>query len=268
MKVKAILDEILEKLPELFNMVEVMAKVEERTPYIVVAFQECERMNILTKEVRRSLKELDLGLKGELTITTDMEELSSALFFDNVPDTWTARAYPSLHGLGSWFTDLLSRIRELESWTTDFLLPNAVWLAGFFNPQSFLTAIMQSMARKNEWPLDKMCLAVEVTKKNKEDMTSPPREGAYIHGLYMEGARWDTGTVSIADARLKELTPLMPVVFIKAIPVDRQETKNIYECPVYKTRFRGPTFVWTFNLKTKEKPAKWVLAGVALLLQI
>uniref|UniRef100_H3BBD5 Dynein axonemal heavy chain 17 n=1 Tax=Latimeria chalumnae TaxID=7897 RepID=H3BBD5_LATCH len=266
--VKAILDEILEKLPELFNMVEVMAKVEERTPYIVVAFQECERMNILTKEVRRSLKELDLGLKGELTITTDMEELSSALFFDNVPDTWTARAYPSLHGLGSWFTDLLSRIRELESWTTDFLLPNAVWLAGFFNPQSFLTAIMQSMARKNEWPLDKMCLAVEVTKKNKEDMTSPPREGAYIHGLYMEGARWDTGTVSIADARLKELTPLMPVVFIKAIPVDRQETKNIYECPVYKTRFRGPTFVWTFNLKTKEKPAKWVLAGVALLLQI
>lgn len=62
---KSILDEIIEKLPEEFNMTEIMAKVppEERTPYVVVAFQECERMNMLTSEIRRSLKELDLGLK-------------------------------------------------------------------------------------------------------------------------------------------------------------------------------------------------------------
>ena len=63
--------------------------------------------------------------------------------------------------------------------------------AGLFNPQSFLTAIMQSTARKNELPLDKMSLVCEVTKKTKEEMTSPPREGAYIHGLFMEGARFD-----------------------------------------------------------------------------
>lgn len=64
-QIKAILDDILEKLPEELNMVEIMAKVppEERTPYVVVAFQECERMNMLTTEMRRSLKELDLGLK-------------------------------------------------------------------------------------------------------------------------------------------------------------------------------------------------------------
>lgn len=82
------------------------------------------------------------------------------------------------------------------------------------------------------------------------------------------GARWDTQTGVIAEARLKDLTPAMPVIFIKAIPVDRMETKNIYECPVYKTRIRGPTYVWTFNLKTKEKAAKWILAAVALLLQV
>ncbi|XP_040312713.1 dynein axonemal heavy chain 17 [Herpailurus yagouaroundi] len=267
-KVKAVLEEILEKVPETFNMAEIMAKSAEKTPYVVVAFQECERMNILTNEMRRSLKELNLGLKGELTITTDMEDLSVALFYDTVPDTWVARAYPSMMGLAAWFADLLLRIRELEAWTTDFALPTTVWLAGFFNPQSFLTAIMQSMARKNEWPLDKMCLSVEVTKKNREDMTAPPREGAYVYGLFMEGARWDTQTGVIAEARLKELTPAMPVVFIKAIPVDRMETKNTYECPVYKTRIRGPTYVWTFNLKTKEKAAKWILAAVALLLQV
>ncbi|NXU59271.1 DYH17 protein, partial [Turnix velox] len=267
-KVKSVLDEITEKLPEPFNMAEMMAKATEKTPYVVVAIQECERMNILTHEIRRSLKELDLGLKGELTITADMEELANALFYDSVPESWTRCAYPSLLSLGAWYSDLLLRIRELEVWTTDFVLPATVWLAGFFNPQSFLTAIMQSTARKNEWPLDKMCLSVEVTKKNREDITAPPREGSYVHGLFMEGARWDVPSGAMADARLKELAPLMPVIFIRAIPVDRMETKNIYECPVYKTRMRGPTYVWTFNLKTKEKAAKWILAGVALLLQV
>lgn len=59
----------------------------------------------------------------------------------------------------------------------------------------------------------------------------------------------------------------MPVLFTRAVPVDRQETKNTYECPVYKTKARGPNYVWTFRLKSKEKVAKWVLAGVALLLE-
>lgn len=62
-QVKAVLDDILEKIPETFNMAEIMAKAAEKTPYVVVAFQECERMNILTNEMRRSLKELNLGLK-------------------------------------------------------------------------------------------------------------------------------------------------------------------------------------------------------------
>ena len=62
-QVKAILDELLEKLPEEFNMMELHAKAEEKTPYILVALQECERMNSLIREIRRSLKELDLGLK-------------------------------------------------------------------------------------------------------------------------------------------------------------------------------------------------------------
>ena len=66
---QTILDEIVEKLPDEFNMMEIMNKVppEERTPYVIVAFQECERMNTLTNELKRSLKELDLGLKVFIT---------------------------------------------------------------------------------------------------------------------------------------------------------------------------------------------------------
>ncbi|KAG7214621.1 hypothetical protein INR49_010513 [Caranx melampygus] len=223
-KVKTILDEVLEKLPEEYNMSDITSKTAERSPYILVCFQECERMNMLISEIRRSLKELDLGLKGELAISSEMEKLQTALFFDNVPDTWTKLAYPSTY------------------------------------------TVMQTLARKNEWPLDKVNLTVDVTKKFKEEFNQPAREGAYVYGLYMEGARWDTQAGVITEARLKELTPSMPVISVRAVPNDRQETRNIYECPLYKTKIRGPTYVWTFSLKTRERPAKWVLAGVALLL--
>ena len=47
-------------------MLELSSRAEEKTPYVLVALQECERMNVLTREIRRSLKELDLGLKVSL----------------------------------------------------------------------------------------------------------------------------------------------------------------------------------------------------------
>ncbi|CAK1583483.1 unnamed protein product [Parnassius mnemosyne] len=266
--VKYQLDDIMDRVPEPFNLAELMGKVEELTPFTIVALQECERMNRLMGEIRRSLKELELGLKGELTISSDMENLMESLFMDHVPETWTKLAYPSLLGLAAWFSDLCLRLTELENWSGDFNLPPAVWLAGFFNPQSFLTAIMQQTARKNEWPLDKMCLNCDVTKKSRQDFNAPPREGANIHGLFMEGARWDTVSGGIVEARMMELFPLMPVIYVRAVTQDKQDTRNVYECPVYKIRMRGPTYVWTFNLKTKYKPTRWTLAGVALLLGV
>ncbi|KAI9209879.1 dynein heavy chain and region D6 of dynein motor-domain-containing protein, partial [Polychytrium aggregatum] len=264
-KVKAVLDEILERLPDGFNVAELIARVEERTPYISVAIQECDRMMILMTEIRRSLKELALGLKGDLTITENMEALMNAMFLNQVPASWEKLAYPSLQGLASWYADLLLRIKELENWVAEFQLPAVIWISGLFNPQSFLTAIMQTTARKSEWPLDRMILTVDVTKKAREEFSGAPREGAYIHGLFMEGARWDINTSLIQESLMKELTPTMPVIYVKAIPVDKKETKGVYECPVYRTRQRGPTFIWTFNLKTKERPQKWILGGVCLL---
>ena len=60
-------------------------------------------------------------------------------------------------------------------------------MSGFFNPQSFLTAIMQTTARKNELPLDKMTLMCEVTQMMaKEEITNAPTEGANVYGMFLE----------------------------------------------------------------------------------
>ncbi|KAL7886390.1 hypothetical protein AOLI_G00041110 [Acnodon oligacanthus] len=267
-KVKGVLEELLEKLPEEYNVAELLVKTDRRSPYVLVCVQECERMNLLITEIQTSLTELLLALKGELSVSPDLEALQMALFYDRVPESWSRLTFPSTKTLAQWFADVLSQCRELDTWTQDFVLPAVVWLSGLFSPQSFLTAIMQSIARKNKWPLARTALCVDVTKKTKDDYGHPPREGAYIHGLYMEGARWDSAAGVLAEAVLKELSPAMPVLYVRAVPDDQLELQNTYECPVYRTKLRGPTYIRSFHLKTRHPPAKWVLAGVALLLSV
>jgi len=47
-----------------------------------------------------------------------------------------------------------------------------------------------------------------------------------------------------------------------------KEDKGVYQCPVYKTEARGATYVFAAQLKTKHPPQKWILAGVALILDV
>ena len=63
-KAKMVLDDVMERLPENFDLEDIRGRVDEVTPYVMVAIQEVERMNILLAEMKRSLAELDLGLKA------------------------------------------------------------------------------------------------------------------------------------------------------------------------------------------------------------
>jgi len=275
-KAKGMLDDITDKLPEQIDMIEVQEKLagEERTPFTNVFLQEIERMNILLAIKKSSLFDLDLGLRGDLTISDDMEALMDALFFEKIPPGWEKKSYPTLRSLGPWVTDVIQRCSQLSDWTGDLAVPKVSWFPGFFNPQSFLTAVMQSTARRNEWPLDKTTHQVEVTKKLEPDeIDGPSRDGAYVYGLMIEGCRWDDKAGSLADSIPKELFAQMPVMLIKAVTVDKAEQKDTYACPTYKTRMRPKGalghpdggYIFTAGLKTKEPASKWVMAGVALL---
>ena len=278
-KSKMLLDDILEKLPDAFDMIELEDKLagEERTPFTSVFLQEIERMNVLLGVMKLSLFELDLGLKGDLTISDAMENLMEALFNEKIPPMWEKKSYPTLRTLGPWVTDVLQRAAQLTDWTGDLAVPKVSWFPGFFNPQSFLTAVMQTTARKNEWPLDKTVVQTDVTKKRDPDeIEAPSREGAYICGCMIEGCRWDDKIGGLGESFPKELFASMPVLLVKAVTVDKAEQKDSFGCPVYKTRMRPKGalghpdggYIFTAGLKTKEPVSKWVTAGVALLADI
>ena len=268
-RVKSILDDLTNYMPNLFNMEDIANGIVEKNPYIVVACNEVERMNVLLEVMKKSVNELLQGLQGSLTMNESMEGMLSEIYTDNVPKLWSRFAYPSLKPLGVWYKDLQDRCRELETWVVDFKLPIVVWLSGLFNPQSFLTAIMQTASRKMRWSLDSTRLKCDVTKKEKHEIMFPARDGVFLTGLYMEGARWDTNLGYIQEAHVKQLNQPMPVIFLKAVQLDGEASgvgSGFYECPLYKTKNRGSTYIWKFALKTREPSSKWILAGVCLLL--
>jgi len=271
-RVQGLMEEIQDKLADgLVDMEDLISRIEAeggRTPYVNVFYQECKYMNALVTEIRKSLEVLNLGLLGELQMSDSMEKLQTALFENKVPASWAKLAFESMRPLAGWLDNLLMRLKQLMDWQADLMLPKVAWLSGFFNPQSFLTAILQAQARKNEWALDKVVVSTEVTKKAPEEVADATKEGSYIHGLTMEGARWDTGQASVAQSQPKEMFFVMPVMLAKAIPADKAEFKDTYLCPVYKTQVRGYTFVFKANLKTRVPFQTWILAGVGCLMDV
>jgi len=170
------------------------------------------------------------------------------------------------------------------------------WIGGLARPRALLAALLQTAARKQGVPLDRLCLSAEVTKKASPDDVEAHAEAdaAYVDGLYLHGARWDlaagsldevaasgrAGVLASAGRPTHHRLPVLllrpqhappsraePATYVLAAPPDPAH-RELYVCPVYATRERGATCVLAAALRTRAPPAKWALAGVALLLGV
>jgi len=266
---------IQNRLPDRFPMIDIKAKVGTLTPYVVCGLQELERCNIILTEISRALAELALGLAGALNISDTMDHLIADLSSGSVPLLWLkicGQMGPTgsynRKTLSAWFMDLLHRVKQLREWSDQSLtLPKSIWIAGLFNPMGYVTACMQVTARAKGLPLDSMTVHTEVTQHDLGQISAQPEEGTYVHGLFLEGARWDKTNNCLADSFPKELHPSLPVLYIKGVEAADVVDENVYMCPVYTTTIRGPTFTFRAPLRTEKPPWVWVLAGVALLCQ-
>ncbi|CAK0903564.1 unnamed protein product [Prorocentrum cordatum] len=263
-----ILEEVLEKKFPTEDISRSLSD-EEKGPYQYVFLQECEYMNGLVYEMVRGLQELQLGFKGELTMSEQMEEIADSLWLEKLPTWWMKLGFPSTRPLKSWRVNLQDRCVQLEDWTNDPLtIPKVVDIAKLFNPQSFLTAIKQLCCQQQGLELDKLQVYTEVTKRDVKQVEGHSKEGAFVTGMYLEGARWDSTGNSLEDSKPKEMFTQLPVIICKAGPLMDKVDKNVYICPAYCVPTRRPYFVFPAQLRTKAVPDKWVLAGVAIILDI
>ena len=113
-----------------------------------MCYEQIQRYNSLLETIKRSLVELEKGIKGLVVMSSDLEEVFECIHQANVPTLW-GKAYPSQKPLGAWTRDLAVRLEQFSQWATTTHPPVLFWLSGFTFPTGFLTAVLQTAARKN-----------------------------------------------------------------------------------------------------------------------
>lgn len=59
-----------------------------RTPLEVVLLQEMERYNVLLRNIKIHLRDLQMGIKGLVVMSTDLEDIYQAVYEGRVPLVW------------------------------------------------------------------------------------------------------------------------------------------------------------------------------------
>eukprot|EP00163_Fabomonas_tropica_P031142 TRINITY_DN730_c0_g2_i1.p1 TRINITY_DN730_c0_g2~~TRINITY_DN730_c0_g2_i1.p1 ORF type:complete len:4569 (+),score=1602.08 TRINITY_DN730_c0_g2_i1:399-14105(+) len=268
-KVLAICADILSKLPEDYVKTRTRAKLKKlggsQFALNIFLAQEIDRVQVVITLMKRTLTDLKLAIGGTIVMSSQLIDILNALHDARVPASWEAVSWPST-SIGFWLNDLLGRINQYTSWLEDGR-PRVFWMTGFFNPQGFLTSMMQEMCRKNSWPLDEVQVTTEALKEDKEEIRRPPEDGVFIHGLFLDGASFSKNGLKIVDSAPKVLFYPMPVIHVSATNEKPKQKEAVYQCPVYsKPKRTDLNFIFRVDLRTPDAPPdKWILRGVALL---
>eukprot|EP00438_Fugacium_kawagutii_P032572 Skav207986 [mRNA] locus=scaffold5707:27359:39118:- [translate_table: standard] len=236
------------------------ARYEESMNTVVK--QECLRYNKLLWSMASSLKDFRKAIKGLIVMTAELEAAGKSLFVNEVPEMWSKKGPLSLKPLSSWYLDILERVRFFQMWNFARKYGEEIDLLSFSH---------RTMDHISDAPTQ---------------LTTPPDDGVYVYGIFLEGARFDCTTHQLEDSRPKELftepwaadgggTTLLSIcIFISsrwplslrigpAFPQDmpplqflpiknRVPNATDYRCPCYKDKVVD----------------KWIKAGVAAFLAL
>ena len=190
-----------------------------------------------------------------------------------VPLAWLMMGFPSKRSLEGYIGNLAERVTFYNKWIADGI-PKSFWLSGFFNHHSFISALKQNYARIQKCSVDDVGFEFSV---QEEGGTLEPGEQA-IHGLFIEGARWDKETKTLAESIPKVQYSKLPPIKMRTRKVGKEEPEHLgYKCPVYITQGRwGETntvghstnFIFYIYLPSNKDTAHWTNRGVAALCQI
>lgn len=137
-----------------------------------------------------------------------------------------------------------------------------------------MTGVLQTHARTYRIAIDALSFSFDFLEaEGGEEMTEAPEDGVYIHGLFMDGARWDRDNALIADQHPNVMFDTLPVIHFKP-QEDFRPDPDDYAAPLYKTSVRSgilsttglsTNFVVHVHMPSREPPAVWVQRAAAML---
>ena len=271
-KLMTTIENIFKDLPQNFDLLVIAKKhpasYENAMPTVLV--QEAARYNRLLTVLKKTLGDCIKALKGLISMNENLEAITYSISVNMVPASWSSVGYLSLKPLSSWLVDLKARCAFLQQWI-DNGEPAVYWMPGFFFPQAFLTGVLQTFARKHKIAIDMLGYTFEIVSGPTPQ--SPPADGCYLSGLYLEGARWDRQEGRLDVSIPHKLFDEVPVIWLKPKMKESRPSSGSYACPVYKTTSRSGTlsttghstnYVLTIELKTDRDEAFWIKRGVAM----
>lgn len=148
---------IYDKLPERFDTYRAskLHPIKYEDSMNTVLQQEILRFNSLLDRIRGSLVDIQRAIKGEVVMSSELEEVGVALFNNRTPPFWMARSYPSVKPLASYILDFVERLNFISDWIEKGQ-PPSYWVSGFYFTQSFFTGVKQNYARKHTIAIDKI----------------------------------------------------------------------------------------------------------------
>ncbi|TPP50205.1 Dynein heavy chain and region D6 of dynein motor family protein [Leishmania donovani] len=232
--------------------------------------QEVQRYNALLKTIHRQKAELRRAVKGEIVMSEQLEAIFNALLLGRVPPPWTS-AYPSLKPLASWAVDLVERVDQMRLWSQR--TPTVFWLSGFTYPTGFLKSLQQQQARRDQISIDQYDWEYAILPSEERAIAHRPKKGAYVRGIFLEGAGWNGEANTLCEPKPMELIVSMPVIHFKPkLRSGKAKSASVYECPLYMYPIRTgtrerPSYVVAVDLESGDAvPETYTKRGTALLL--
>merc|ERR1719265_548627 len=161
-------------------------------------------------------------MKVLVVMSGDLEKMAESMMNGKVPNMWKKCSYPSLKPLGGYIGDLVDRLKFFETWSKNGA-PKVFWMSAFFFTQAFLTGVRQNYARASKIPIDEIDFDFEFLKNDFQVLASPQR-GAYINGLFFDGARWCDETQTITESYKDEVVSQAPTILF--LPAKTTEFKD------------------------------------------
>jgi len=276
-RVLALAADMEEKVPNTIDLDATKKMMKgDSSPLNIVLFQEIERFNSLLKLIKIALVDVQKGIQGLVVMSAELEDTFQCMMDSIVPSAWK-HVYPSQKPLAAWMRDLIERMAMFSDWALTHSPPKIFWMSAFSFPTGFLTALLQATARNNNIAIDSLAWEFQVQTLDDVNIVEAPKDGAFIKGLYLEGAGWDKKRTCLIESAPMQLVSPMPTILFKPVEVLKvKQKKGVYSCPCYYYPNRageGGASAWSFvisvDLKAGDSASDhWIKRGTALLMSL